>query len=185
MGLIQQEPAVQKSTGTAAVYTLLYFWSVRIRSLFVSPLFVILIIAKADSRVLKPHRKCGDVSSPLLCHSISTLMFLIPSFPPLSSLNLSYPLRTTPLLSEPLLSSLHFLSFPFSDLEWNAHLPFQTCIAFCTLNHLLVSFVMMSSLLTWKALIEIWSHDGRVTSRTHQAYFWPAVSWYCVNVPCR
>lgn len=44
MGFIQQEPAVQKSTETAAAHTSLYFCSVNIKSFFVSPLFIILII---------------------------------------------------------------------------------------------------------------------------------------------
>lgn len=123
MGLIQQEPAVQKSTGTAAAYTSLYFWSVSIRSLFVSPLFVILIIAKADSTDIKSHRKRGDFSSPQLCRSVSILIFF----------------------------SLHSFIFLFSSgLGWNVHLPYKTFMALCLLNHLLVGFDMMSSLLTWR-----------------------------------
>jgi len=95
---------------------------VSIRSLFVSLLFVILIIAKADSTDIKPRRKCGDFSSPQLCQSVSILLFFTPP---------------------------RYFSF-LQWSRGNVHLPHQTCMAFCFSNHLLVEFDVISGLLTWR-----------------------------------
>lgn len=90
---------------------------------FVSPLFAVLIIAKADSKDIKPHRKRGDFLSPQIQHSVSLLIFSIPS-----------------------------LYFSFLVWGKMYIFLIRLIRFFCLLNHLLVEFDITSSLLPCRQL---------------------------------